>query len=131
MALAGELVLTRNALVQSVASGSKDAISGTAQRIDALTSELQDGIMLTRMQPIGSAFGRFRRVVRDLARGLAQGPSVAHAITKRSLHAEWDMSVNDAIAAEAEAQALCMQTEDFARAYRAFVDKKTPEFEGN
>jgi enoyl-CoA hydratase/carnithine racemase len=67
----------------------------------------------------------------NLARGLAQGPSIAHAITKRSLHAEWDMNVNDAISAEAEAQALCMQTEDFARAYRAFVDKKSPEFEGN
>ena len=66
-----------------------------------------------------------------LARGLAEGPSFAHAVTKRSLHAEWDMSVDDAISAEAEAQALCMQTEDFARAYRAFVAKQPPVFEGN
>ena len=67
----------------------------------------------------------------SLARGLAHGPSVAHAVTKRSLDAEWNMSVDEAIAAEAEAQALCMQTADFARAYRAFVAKKSPEFEGN
>jgi len=66
-----------------------------------------------------------------LARSLAEGPSFAHAITKKSLQAEWDMGVNDAIDAEAEAQALCMQTEDFARAYRAFVAKVPPVFEGN
>ena len=67
----------------------------------------------------------------SLARSLAEGPSVAHGVTKRSLHAEWDMSVDAAISAEAEAQALCMQTEDFARAYRAFVAKRPPSFEGN
>jgi enoyl-CoA hydratase/carnithine racemase len=66
-----------------------------------------------------------------LARGLAEGPSLAHAVTKRSLHAEWNMSVDEAIDAEADAQARCMQTEDFARAYRAFVAKRSPEFEGN
>jgi enoyl-CoA hydratase/carnithine racemase len=67
----------------------------------------------------------------SLAHSLAEGPSFAHAVTKRSLQAEWDMSVDDAISAEAEAQALCMQTEDFARAYRAFVAKQPPVFEGN
>ena len=67
----------------------------------------------------------------SLARDLADGPSFAHGVTKRSLHAEWDMSVDDAIAAEAEAQARCMETEDFARAYRAFVAKQPPAFEGN
>jgi enoyl-CoA hydratase/carnithine racemase len=67
----------------------------------------------------------------NVARGLADGPSVAHAVTKRSLQAEWDMSVDAAISAEAEAQASCMQTEDFARAYRAFVAKREPAFEGN
>jgi enoyl-CoA hydratase/carnithine racemase len=67
----------------------------------------------------------------NLAASLADGPSFAHAVTKRSLHAEWDMSVDAAIAAEAEAQALCMETEDFARAYRAFVEKRPPVFEGN
>ena len=68
---------------------------------------------------------------RDQARRLAEGPTFAHAITKRQLHMEWDMSVEDAITAEAEAQAICMQTEDFRRAYEAFRDKRKPVFEGN
>ena len=67
----------------------------------------------------------------SLARSLADGPTFAHAMTKRCLHDEWHMSVNDAITAEAEAQAVCMETEDFARAYRAFVEKTTPRFEGD
>jgi enoyl-CoA hydratase/carnithine racemase len=62
---------------------------------------------------------------------LAGGPTFAHAMTKLSLHQEWSMSIDEAIDAEAQTQALCMQTEDFARAYRAFVEKKTPKFEGN
>jgi enoyl-CoA hydratase/carnithine racemase len=66
-----------------------------------------------------------------LARSLAAGPAVAHAITKQSLHVEWNMSVDEAIAAEAEAQARCMETEDFARAYHAFIAKQPPVFEGN
>jgi enoyl-CoA hydratase/carnithine racemase len=66
-----------------------------------------------------------------LARSIAEGPVFAHAVTKRSLHAEWNMDVDGAISAEAEAQARCMQTEDFARAYRAFVAKQPPVFEGN
>jgi enoyl-CoA hydratase/carnithine racemase len=66
-----------------------------------------------------------------LARSLAEGPTLAHAVTKRSLHAEWHLSVDAAIDAEAEAQAGCMRTEDFARAYHAFVAKHAPVFEGN
>jgi enoyl-CoA hydratase/carnithine racemase len=66
-----------------------------------------------------------------LARSLADGPALAHAMTKRSLQREWNMGVDEAIAAEAEAQAVCMQTEDFARAYRAFVARQTPVFEGD
>jgi enoyl-CoA hydratase/carnithine racemase len=66
-----------------------------------------------------------------LARTLAAGPSVAHAMTKMALHQEWSMGIAEAIEAEAQTQALCMQTEDFARAYRAFVKKETPVFEGN
>jgi enoyl-CoA hydratase/carnithine racemase len=66
-----------------------------------------------------------------LARSLADGPAFAHAMTKRSLHQEWAMAVDEAIEAEAQAQALCMQTEDFARAYRAFASKQKPVFEGN
>ncbi len=62
---------------------------------------------------------------------LASGPRFAHAMTKRMLHREWNMSLDDAIDAEADAQAICMQTEDFRRAYRAFVAKEKPRFEGN
>lgn len=65
------------------------------------------------------------------ARTLASGPTFAHAMTKRCLHEEWSMSIDDALAFEANAQALCMQTEDYGRAYRAFVAKTTPVFEGN
>ncbi len=66
-----------------------------------------------------------------LAASLAAGPTFAHAMTKRALHQEWAMGVDEAIEAEAQAQALCMQTEDFARAYRAFVDQQKPEFRGD
>lgn len=68
---------------------------------------------------------------RALAQELAQGPSFAHAMTKRCLQQEWNMGVDEAIEAEAQAQAICMQTEDFKRAYRAFVAKQKPKFEGN
>jgi enoyl-CoA hydratase/carnithine racemase len=66
-----------------------------------------------------------------LAHSLADGPSFAHAMTKRCLHQEWSMAIDDAIEAEAQAQAICMQTRDFARAYRAFAAKQKPVFEGN
>ena len=68
---------------------------------------------------------------RALARSLADGPIAAHTMTKACLHREWNLSVDEAIAAEAEAQAACMQTEDFARAYRAMVARQTPAFEGD
>jgi len=67
----------------------------------------------------------------ELAGELAGGPTLAHAMTKRMLHEEWDMPLDQAIDAEAEAQATCMQSEDFRRAYRAFLAKQRPRFEGN
>jgi enoyl-CoA hydratase/carnithine racemase len=66
-----------------------------------------------------------------MAHSLATGPTFAHALTKRCLHHEWAMPVDDALQLEAEAQALCMQTEDFARAYRALAAKETPVFQGD
>ncbi|MEF7616232.1 enoyl-CoA hydratase family protein [Aquincola sp. MAHUQ-54] len=66
-----------------------------------------------------------------LARELAAGPTFANGITKTMLHQEWAMTVEQAIEAEAQAQALCMLTEDFSRAYHAFVAKQRPVFEGN
>ena len=68
---------------------------------------------------------------REMARTLADGPTFAHAMTKSAMHQEWSMGVDEAIDAEAQTQAICMQTEDFVRAYRAFVEKKSPKFEGN
>lgn len=65
------------------------------------------------------------------AQQLANGPTMAHAMTKKMLHQEWHMPLDAAIDAEAIAQAQCMQTQDFHRAYHAFVDKKKPEFKGN
>jgi len=66
-----------------------------------------------------------------LARELAHGPTFANGLTKAMLHQEWAMSVDDAIESEAQVQALCMLTEDFARAYHAFAAKQKPVFEGN
>jgi enoyl-CoA hydratase/carnithine racemase len=64
------------------------------------------------------------------AQDLATGPTFAHAMTKRMLNQEWAMGLDEAIEAEAQAQAICMQTGDFRRAYEAFVAKETPRFEG-
>jgi enoyl-CoA hydratase/carnithine racemase len=66
-----------------------------------------------------------------LAKQIAEGPTFANGITKTMLHQEWAMTLEQAIEAEAQAQALCMLTEDFARAYRAFAAKQKPSFEGN
>jgi enoyl-CoA hydratase/carnithine racemase len=65
------------------------------------------------------------------ARDIAAGPTFANGITKTMLHQEWNMSVDQAIEAEAQAQAICMMTEDFNRAYQAFVAKQKPVFQGN
>jgi len=88
----------------------------------------------------GLAWGYFNAVVpkdkvlktaEDMARSLAQGPAFAHAMTKKCLHQEWNQSIEQALETEAEAQAICMQTKDFERAYNAFVAKQKPQFEGN
>jgi enoyl-CoA hydratase/carnithine racemase len=67
----------------------------------------------------------------SLARQLAAGPTFAHGITKTQLNQEWSMGLDQAIEAEAQAQAICMQTKDFERAYRAFVAQERPVFEGD
>jgi enoyl-CoA hydratase/carnithine racemase len=66
-----------------------------------------------------------------MAKSLADGPNVGHAMTKRCIHQEWSMGIDEAIEAEAQAQAICMQTKDYERAYEAFVKKQTPAFQGN
>jgi len=86
----------------------------------------------------GLAWGFWNRVVEDVqseaaafAREIASGPTVAHAVTKRQLDAEWHVSIDDALDMEAEAQAECMQTHDFKRAYQAFKGKHQPVFRGD
>ena len=86
----------------------------------------------------GLAWGFWNRVVEDvhaeakaLALQLASGPTFAHAMTKRQLDAEWHVSIDEAITMEAEAQAVCMKTRDFHRAYEAFAAKRKPEFQGD
>ena len=88
----------------------------------------------------GAAWGFFNRLVPGadldaetmaLAGRIASGPTFGHMMTKTQLNQEWSMGLEQAIEAEAQAQAICMQTEDFARAYRAFVAKQKPVFEGN
>jgi enoyl-CoA hydratase/carnithine racemase len=88
----------------------------------------------------GERWGFFNRLVAadelerealTVARQLASGPTLANGITKTQLNQEWSMSLEQAIEAEAQAQAICMQTRDFERAYRAFVAKEKPVFEGN
>ena len=67
----------------------------------------------------------------ELARSLASGPTYAHAVTKRQLDAEWHVSIEEALDLEAEAQADCMKTNDFRRAFEAFAAKRKPEFKGD
>jgi enoyl-CoA hydratase/carnithine racemase len=68
---------------------------------------------------------------KDLAAELAAGPTFAHGMTKKMMHQEWNMGVDEALEAEAQAQAICISTNDFHRAYHAFVAKKKPEFKGD
>mgnify|MGYP001546113690 FL=1 len=75
--------------------------------------------------------GELLDTARTMGARLAAGPNFAHGITKNQLNVEWDMSIDEAIEAEAQAQAICMQTADFTWAYEAFINKQKPEFEGD
>jgi enoyl-CoA hydratase/carnithine racemase len=81
------------------------------------------------LQPKDNVLAR----AQEMALSLANGPTFGHAMTKKCLHQEWSMTIEQALETEAEAQAICMQTKDFERAYVAFAAKprQTPKFEGN
>ncbi len=80
-----------------------------------------------RLCPVGETLAE----AQVMAQRLADGPTFAHAMTKAQLHMEWDMPIDAAIDAEAEAQAICMKTRDFTRAYEAFASKQKPVFRGD
>lgn len=99
---------------------------------------LLSGRSMTSME--GSAWGFYNAIhsadqllseVKTAIIKLISGPNFAHGMTKTMLNLEWNMGIDQAIEAEAQAQAICMQTADFKRAYEAFVAKEKPEFEGN
>ncbi|MBY8821428.1 enoyl-CoA hydratase family protein [Sphingomonas colocasiae] len=99
---------------------------------------LYTGRMMTAEE--GERWGFHNRLVaseevlataQDLARSLVAGPTFAHGITKTQLNTEWAVSLETAIEMEAQAQAICMATKDFRRAFEAFAAKRTPEFAGN
>ena len=86
----------------------------------------------------GVAWGFFNRLAEpalpaamEVAQSLAEGPTAAHAMTKKMLHQEWNAGIDEAIEMEAQAQAILMQNKDFRRAYEAFVAKQKPKFEGD
>jgi len=109
-------------------------IIGAGRAADLLyTGRAMDGVEAER-------FGFFNRIAepdsvlaeaQGLAKSLADGPTFGHAMTKKCIHQEWSMGVDEAIEAEAQAQAICMQTKDYERAYEAFVAKQKPVFQGN
>ena len=109
-------------------------IIGAGRAADLLyTGRAMDGAEAER-------FGFYNRVAepdsvlseaQKLAKSLADGPTFANAMTKKCIHQEWNMGVDESIEAEAQAQAICMQTKDYERAYEAFVAKQKPVFQGN
>ena len=114
-----------------------EEVARLATGLDPAWEVTADRIVRTfRFSGFGGAFALATRIAllaetQALAKSLAEGPSFAHGITKTMLHQEWNMSIDQAIEAEAQAQAICMLTQDFTRAYDAFVAKRKPVFEGN
>jgi enoyl-CoA hydratase/carnithine racemase len=102
------------------------AVDGTAAGAGAIIAMVADLRLATPQAQVAFLFNRV-----GLAQRIASGPTFANGITKTQLNQEWSMSLDQLIEAEAQAQAICMQTKDFERAYRAFVAKQKPVFEGN
>ena len=86
---------------------------------------------LRLLQPLAARRGIACAAATQLAQELASGPTFAHGMTKTMLNQEWNMGLDQALEAEAQAQAICMQTEDFRRAYEAFSAKQRPAFKGD
>jgi enoyl-CoA hydratase/carnithine racemase len=123
--LAGADMGACNLLPRIIGSGRAAELLYTGRSMDGLEAE-RWGFFNRLTQP-----ENLLEQTEALANELANGPTFAHGITKTCLHQEFSMSIDEAIEAEAQAQAICMQTQDFERAYRAFVAKQKPVFKGN
>ena len=123
--LAGADMGACNILPRIIGAGRAAELLYTGRSMDGTEAE-RWGFFNRLCEPGGTL-----AAARALAAELAAGPGFAHAMTKRCLHQEWSMDIDTAIEAEAQAQAICMQTRDFGRAYRAFAARQRPVFEGN
>lgn len=112
-------------LPRIIGQGRASELLFTGRSMDG--KECLDTGFYNRLVPAGTAADSAIK----LAGELAAGPTFAHGLTKKMLHQEWDMSIDAAIESEAQAQALAMHTQDFRRAYDAFVAKQRPAFQGN
>ena len=123
--LAGADMGACNILPRIIGAGRAAELLYTGRAMDGVEAERWG--FYNRLAEPGAVLAEAQK----LAATLAGGPTFAHAMTKRCLHQEWGMGIDEAIEAEAQAQAICMQTRDFGRAYRAFAAKERPVFEGN
>jgi len=123
--LAGADMGACNILPRIIGSGRAAELLFTGRSMDGAEAERWG--FYNRLCDSSSLLGE----AQSLAATLAAGPTFAHAMTKRCIHQEWNMGIDEAIEAEAQAQAICMQTRDFERAYTAFVRRSKPVFEGD
>jgi enoyl-CoA hydratase/carnithine racemase len=151
--MTGDLVKAMRACPQPLIAAI-DGVCAGAGAILAMASDLRVGtarsktaFLFTRVGLAGCDMGACAMLPRIVGQGrareqlldeatawagqIAAGPAFAHAMTKRMLHQEWSMGVDEAIESEAQAQAICMMTQDFHRAYEAFVAKQKPSFQGD
>jgi len=123
--LAGADMGACNILPRIIGAGRAAELLYTGRSMDGAEAERWG--FYNRLCPAGDLL----KEAQALAATLAAGPTFAHAMTKRCIHQEWSMAIDESIEAEAQAQAICMQTRDYGRAYRAFAAKERPKFEGN
>lgn len=123
--LAGADMGACNMLPRIVGVGRASELLYTGRSLDGTEAE-RWGFFNKLCEP-----NRLLEETQAMAKSLADGPTFAHAMTKRCIHQEWNMGIDESIEAEAQAQAICMQTKDYERAYEAFVAKSRPAFEGN
>lgn len=123
--LAGADMGACNMLPRIIGAGRAAELLYTGRAMDG--SEAERWGFFNRLSESGAVLNE----AQAMANALADGPTFAHAMTKRCIHQEWSLGIDESIEAEAQAQAICMQTKDYERAYEAFVDKRKPAFCGN